>query len=350
MQYDISVIIPTYNVEPFIKETLLSIKKQVFSGSVEIILVDDCSTDNTLEIIDAFQASNKELTIRIFHQDKNMRQGAARNRGLLSANGEYVLFLDADDFLNPQAFKKMHDVAKDNDLDMVMCDWSYFYTDRGVVEKKKDKFMLNEYLNDAECERLLEAKTYFTVNKLYNRQFLLRNSILYGEGYIYEDYEFYSETAQKASKIGILPEVLYYVRFNEQSTTKLNRNTMIHIDSLLLAVQHTIDKFKPRRKESYYYLYKYLVKKTMNYLHHRAPKGQKIKTLKRILFILNKKKTDYFVPKGLSPLFHLYFGKELVQKERILLLIFVDWLHRKRYLRPIFSKVIRIKNFLKRNK
>lgn len=347
---DISIIIPTYNVENFIEESLDSIKNQTFSGEIEIILIDDCSTDRTREVITNYKHAHPDLQIHVLHQERNMKQGTARNRGLDIAEGEYIIFLDADDFLNAHFLEKMYTKAQATSCDMVVCDWSYYYADRGFVHKNNDGFMSTEFLSAMECERLLEAKTYFTVNKLYKRSFLLSKGIRYGEGYIYEDYEFYMETAIKANSVFIIPEPLYYVRINEQSTTKSNRKTMLHIESLVKAVEHTVDKFQPRKKESYFYLYKYLVKKTMNYLHHRAPAKQKKQTLKRILLILNEKNTDYHVPKGLSPLFHLYFYKKYVQQQKILSIIFVDWLHRNGYLKPIFSKVVKMKSLLKNSR
>src|SRR5690606_3011860 len=97
MSIDVSVIIPTYNVEKYIYKALTSVKNQNFDGKIEIIVIDDCSTDNTPQMLESFKQENPELNIKIIYQEKNMRQGTARNKGLTLAEGKYIFFLDGDD-------------------------------------------------------------------------------------------------------------------------------------------------------------------------------------------------------------------------------------------------------------
>lgn len=344
MSFDISIITPTFNVEQFIIDTLNSIKKQTFKGSVEILIIDDCSQDNTVQVVEQYQKENPELFIRILKQEKNNRQGAARNRGVLEANGKYIFFLDGDDFLHEEALEKMFAKAEEKQYDFVVCDWIYHFENRGLVYVNFDEFMTyNEYFGK-DCERLLEAVTYFSVNKLYNRQFLLENNIRYGEGYIYEDFEFYMEVATKANKIAIVHNPYYIVRVNEFSTTKMNRKSLIHIESLEKAVTSTISKFHPRREESYFFLYKYLFRKSLNYLWDRAPKSYRRKTLKRILQLLNSKKTDYIIPnRGVTPLNKIYFKKKLVQKEKVNAILLIDALYNNKKVKKFGMKLLQMK-------
>lgn len=344
---DISIIIPTYNVEQFIIETLDSIKKQTFKGIVEIIIIDDCSTDNTLKVAEQYKKNHPELSIRILQQEKNMRQGTARNRGVREAKGKYIFFVDSDDFLHEEALEKMFAKAEEKQYDFVVCDWIYHFEKRGLVYVNFDEFMTYNEFFGADCERLLEAVTYFTVNKLYNKQFLLENNIQYGEGYIYEDFEFYMEVAIKANKIAIIHNPLYIVRVNEFSTTKTNRESLIHVQSLEKAVTATLSKFEPRRPESYFYLYKYLFRKSLNYLWDRAPKGYRKKSLKNILQLMNNKKSDYVIPKrGVTPLNKIYFKKKLIQKEKINTILLLDTLYNNVKIKRIGKKALQYKKLL----
>lgn len=102
----VSVIIPSYNSEKFISETLLSVQNQSFT-QWEIILVDDCSTDNTLEIVAEF--SKKDPRIKWFRLPQNSGTGIARNRALTEAQGRYIAFLDADDIWKPEKLQKQLD-------------------------------------------------------------------------------------------------------------------------------------------------------------------------------------------------------------------------------------------------
>ena len=346
---DISVIIPTYNVERFIISALNSVRDQNFNGKVEIIVVDDCSTDNTVNVVNSYIVSNSNLDIKVLHQPKNNRQGAARNRGLKEARGEYVFFLDGDDMIDPGTFQKMYEKAKSDAYDFVVCDWAYIYADKEdeIIYVNNDLFMFKDHLINEQCEELLHAQVYFTVNKLYKRDFLINNDIWYGEGYIYEDFEFYVKAAQCANLVGIVPNPLYKVRLNEFSTTKTQKNTTLHIESFIKAVQSTINGFQPRAADSVYHLYKHLIFKTLYYSSTRAPRGYRRKTLRSVLKILNSKHKDYAVPHNITLFNSLLFKRRLVQKGKNNTIIFIYILHRKGYLMRLFS-IVKFIKFLTR--
>lgn len=344
MKFDISVIIPTYNVESFIEETLLSLKNQTFQGSFEVIVIDDCSTDNTLNIVKEFKQNYPELHLKIFVQKKNMRQGTARNRGVRESQGKYIFFLDGDDFIDPNTFEKMFQIAEKNECDFVLCDWVYYYEDKGKVYVNSDRFLFRDFLIDDQVEMLLEAETYFTVNKLYRKEFLEKYNIKYGEGYIYEDFEFYVKVAQYASKVGIVQNPYYRVRVNQESTTKTNTKGTLHIDSLIIAVKNTLKDFDPRSHYGYYHLYKYLMRKTLTYLDKRAPKRYRRQTLKKIVEILNEKSTEYNVPPRVVPLYHFLFRRKYLQHGDISKIQLIWYLHKKGKLRKLFTLALKIKN------
>lgn len=350
MEYDITVVIPTYNVERYIESALDSVVKQNFKGNMEIIIIDDCSTDETPSIVKKYIEKHRDFNIRVLYQEKNMRQGTARNRGIREGKGKYIFFLDGDDFLDPDTFQKMYDRAEEKSCDFVLCDWAYYYQDKGLVYVNNDTFLMKDYLFGEECEDLYQAVTYFTVNKLYNKDFLIKNRIKYGEGYIYEDFEFYVKVAQYAEIIGVVQNPYYRVRVNEYSTTKTDTKNIVHIESFLNAVESSLESFEPRKDYSYYHLFKHLISKTLYYSAKRAPFGYKRRTLKRVLEILNSKKNDYKVPTNVVPLYHFYFRRKFVQSGKVNLILIVDWLQRKGKLAPLFRYVKKIVNLYKKLK
>lgn len=343
MSIDVSVIIPTYNVEKYIYKALTSVKNQNFDGKIEIIVIDDCSTDNTPQMLASFKQENPELNIKIIYQEKNMRQGTARNKGLTLAEGKYIFFLDGDDFLDPDAISKMFEKAEEYSCDFVICDWVYYYEGKGLVYVNNDEFLCETLLIGKEVESLYKAETYFTVNKLYKKEFLINNNIKYGEGYIYEDFEFYIQVTQKADVVGVINNPLYRVRVNEHSTTKTNTNSSIHVESLIKAVENTLIKFNPRSQFSYYHVYKYLIKKTLFYLEYRAPHKYRRKALRQVVNMLNNKKKDYPVPTKVIPLYHFLFRRKYLQNNDINKILFIWWLYKKKKLNDAFLLALKIK-------
>src|SRR5690606_13421519 len=343
MEYDISVIVPTYNVENFITESLSSVINQKFNGKVELIVIDDCSTDNTHNVVNEIKDANPGFPLKILLQEKNMRQGTARNRGVQEAKGKYIFFLDGDDFLDLDALQSMFNKAEQYSCDFVLCDWAYHYEDKGTVYVNNDLFLFQEVLRGEEVEALYEANTYFSVNKLYSADFLRKNNIKYGEGYIYEDFEFYVEVAQKANTVAVVSNPYYRVRVNQYSTTKTNSNSTIHVESLLLAIKNTLAKFDPRSDYAYYHVYKYLIRKSLSYLDDRAPRGYKRKTLKKVLELLNNKNRNYPVPGKLVPLYHFFFRRKYVQNGKSNKILLIWRLYRARILTPAFSLVLKLK-------
>ncbi|AVR00503.1 hypothetical protein OBCHQ24_16320 [Oceanobacillus iheyensis] len=346
MSYDVTIVIPTFNAEKYIADTLASVKNQTFNGNLEILVIDDCSTDNTIELIEEFGALNDGLYMRLLRQEKNMKQGTARNRGIREAQGNYIFFLDADDFIDSNTIEAMVKKADSENCDFVICDWSYYYEDEGMVYVNNEDFLFNNMLFGKDIEALLKANTYFTVNKLYRKSFLESNNISYGEGYIYEDFEFYIQVAQHGKVVGIVHNPFYKVRVNEFSTTKTNSKGSLHVDSLLQAIQNTLNKFSPRDEYSFYHVYKYLIRKTLQYLDQRAPRKYKRMALRKVLTLLNQRKIDYTVPRKVVPLYHFLFRRRYVQNSSTSKILFIWYLYSKRMLNPIFSKVLKVKWFI----
>lgn len=267
----VSVIIPAYNNERFLRDCIESVLRQTYD-KYEVIIVNDQSTDDTLYLARQYQL--KYDFIKVIDNPQNMGQGYCRNHALLHTEGEYILFLDSDDFLEPVALEVAVNRIQDDKSDLVVFDWKYYKTNtRTYIYNSKDRFFSKKVLLGDDCLELLQTRNYFTVNKLYSRNFLINNNIKYGEGYIYEDIEFWVGVSAKASKISLIHSPLYNVRISSTSTTKTNHDTSRHYKGYIKAVRKSLDIVQAdKRKRNYYGLYKYLIKKFWLYYEKRIPK------------------------------------------------------------------------------
>ena len=118
----ISVVVPVYNAEPFLKEAMESVLNQTFKN-FEVLCVNDGSKDNSLEILNDF--ASKDQRVRIFDKP-NGGCGSARNMGLDNVRGEYIYFFDPDDYIDSNTFEKLYDNAISNDSDLVICNFVQF--------------------------------------------------------------------------------------------------------------------------------------------------------------------------------------------------------------------------------
>ncbi|HFU3800008.1 TPA: glycosyltransferase family 2 protein [Streptococcus suis] len=129
----ISVCVPVYNSSTYLKECIESIRNQTFKD-LEIICVDDGSTDNSLEILKEFQKLDPRIQLIV--QERNMGVGAARNRAIDLASGQYMSFIDSDDFIEPELFEELYNKAIEKDAEIAICDVN-LYSDGGRLNKRK---------------------------------------------------------------------------------------------------------------------------------------------------------------------------------------------------------------------
>lgn len=219
-----SIIVPVYNAEKYIENTISETLKQSFD-SVEMILVDDGSTDRSGVLCDALAAEFTDR-VQVIHQ-KNQGQLAARCNGILAARGEYCLFLDADDLFVEDAFKHLHNVIeKYHNPDMVT--FSFYYDRNGKLEAAK-KIQDQEILYEG--ERLQELySAFFTgtmLNSMCTKAVKRETALKSVAGYeaftslrCAEDRYQSLRMLQAARRIVYLPEPLYRYRILEGSTTR----------------------------------------------------------------------------------------------------------------------------------
>lgn len=224
----LSIIIPCYNAEKHIDRCFSSLEGQTIGiEQLEIIFVNDASTDNTLKCLTDFEKKHPENVI-VINCEKNGRQGAARNIGLRHATAEYVGFADDDDAFEPEMFEDLYEKAKAYDCDMVMCEFNNITDTEYNNNKDTDLSGNNTSRNDAfyvitTPEERLAIITSDPVrciwNKIYRRIIISENNISFPEGYIYDDIYFYELVKHYVNRLYVCDRIYYHHIFHETSAS-----------------------------------------------------------------------------------------------------------------------------------
>ncbi|KJU73400.1 glycosyl transferase family 2 [Pediococcus damnosus LMG 28219] len=203
----ITVIIPVYNVKPYLSKCLESVGKQSYKN-LEIILVDDGSDDGSFSICKEF--SKRDSRIKLYHT-KNLGLSHARNVGLDHANGKYIVFVDSDDYIHENMISTMMDKAEDADL--VICNYKKVLNDTKKKIPQDAKCLKDDswnYKQFWEHYYLKNLNVFCCVawNKLYKRK--LFKNIRYPINEIHEDEYIINDIVSRCNKIKIINDVLYY--------------------------------------------------------------------------------------------------------------------------------------------
>ncbi|GEP50380.1 hypothetical protein FNO01nite_10520 [Flavobacterium noncentrifugens] len=214
----LSVIIPVYNVERYIEKCIGSVlNNDLAENDFEIIVVNDETPDNSLAIVESIAAKHANIIV-ISQQNKGL--GGARNTGIKNATGEYILFLDADDWINPGMLSKTLSEARNAQVDMLE------FGAEGITPDGKITYHNSLSSEGKSCNGFDYTQHYnymwSACNKLYRTQFLKDNALYFMEHIYFEDLEFFTRLIPKASKIQAIPEIVasFY-----QSGDSITRNT-----------------------------------------------------------------------------------------------------------------------------
>ncbi len=209
----ISVVIPVFNAEKYLHKCLNSIINSTLKN-IEIICVNDGSEDNSLSVLNEYK--RKDSRIRVLSQNHS-HAGVARNAGLAVAKGEYIHFMDADDWIDETAYEKWYQIAKSCNADV--CDCMHYNVDiqtnaalpaGDVIYKTR-----NEYLRITNLKKDLEHLAFGVVvpwNKIYLRKFLVDNNIHFDSLICAEDRSFYFSVIFSAERIVEIKETLFTIR------------------------------------------------------------------------------------------------------------------------------------------
>lgn len=227
----ISIIVPCYNVEKYLEKCVESIMNQDIDKSLlEIILVNDASADGTWDKILELENRYEENVIAI-NLEKNMRQGGARNQALMYASGDYIYFLDADDWFENNILGKIVELLEQYNVDVLQAT-HYNVKDGNAYRQNdckeeglfdisgrfdKERFILKSVIPQGCC------------GKFYKRELIEKNNIRFKENVMYEEPSFVFPVLMASEKIYCLDEAIYYYLFHEESTMRQEEKRHIHI-------------------------------------------------------------------------------------------------------------------------
>lgn len=208
----ISVIVPVYKAEPFLKKCIESIVNQTFSD-IEIICVNDGSPDNSAQILNEY--AQKDCRIKIIFQE-NLGVSAARNAALAVATGEYIGFVDSDDWINADFYEKLYNTAKKYDADIAVCGIQKVKGNKKkpFLKIKKEKFTVDK---DKKFEIGNIPQKNYVWNKIYKLERLKEYNIQFEEGMYYEDILFSAQAFLYARSVVTVPNINYNYVVNPDS-------------------------------------------------------------------------------------------------------------------------------------
>lgn len=244
----ISVVVPVYNVEPYLRRCLDSVITQTYRN-LEIILVDDGSTDCSGKICDEYV--KKDSRIIIIHKE-NGGLSDARNVGIKTASADYIAFIDSDDYIEKRCLQRLAWILFKNNADIAICEYysgnhNEFPKDREPKKKIEcfdSKVMLKNWHGKY---KHLET---IACNKLYKKTLFTENSIYYPVGYFNEDVMTTHLLVEKASKIVITNERLYYYYQRKDST--MHTLSEKKIEDCIFAHNIRLDFFKNKGYQEAY--------------------------------------------------------------------------------------------------
>ena len=217
----ISVIIPCYNVKDMVSECLDSIVAQTIGlEHLEIILIDDASADETVSVLKKYEEKYPD-NIMLVLCEKNGRQGTARNIGLSYATGDFISFVDSDDWIHPDMYKVLVDIMNKNECDVVQ--FRYMETKDKPEEMSRAIDNIDYKIVDYSCnrkEKLLNSQILneSCTTKLYRKSLIDCANVRYAEGVAYEEPMFTYPMKFYVNKVAVTETKLYYYRYNEKGT------------------------------------------------------------------------------------------------------------------------------------
>lgn len=313
----ISVIVPIYNVETYLGKCLNSILEQTFTD-YELILVDDGSTDSSGDIADEYAL--KDDRISVIHK-KNGGLSDARNHGIDKANGEYVCFIDSDDWIEKTYLEELHELAVKNEADITICDFQK-NTGDSVITQPKEFAVVIETGIDAIDNLYSDKYGIYVVawNKLYNRD--LFTDLRYPVGMIHEDEAIFGDLFCEAKKVVRTERILYNYRVNNETSIMSSKYSLKRLD-ILKAMEIRMETYKNRGLNRYYEKdsFKYLYKILLNEIEIKKIKGDNRAVLKKLKNKYWSKYTeslhfDWSVKRKIAMLFFGIFPKAYLLRHK----------------------------------
>lgn len=310
----ISIIVPVYKTENYLTQCLESLINQSYK-TIEIICVDDCTPDDSITIVNDY--IKRDNRVRLVHQPTNMGLAEARNRGMNAAKGEYIAFVDSDDWVTKDYIEVLYELAKNNDADISVCSYarSLIWSEDIYIQ---DSEVISNYSGRDAARKMFSSNDYQTDvcmtvawNKLFKREVI--EDIKFPKGKLYEDQPFALMAYYNSNKVVVTNKKLYFYRRNHSSITtqKFNIRVLDELDlyddmkrflsgqndkylydvvvarKVPLAISRYVAACYSNDKEASIKAYKHVKKEIINYLNSKIiPWKNKIRMM---LFVISSK-------------------------------------------------------------
>lgn len=305
----VSVIIPVYNVEQYLRQCLDSVVNQTLKD-IEIICVNDSSTDNSLAILNEYVA--RDSRIKVITQP-NGGAGAARNNGLSASTGKYLSFLDSDDFFEPDMLELAYEKAEEDKADFVVFQSDQYYTDDDKFVqvawtlREKEIPPYTPFSHRQMTDNIFKVFVGWAWDKLYNREFVEQNHLLFQEQRTSNDMLFVFSAVAIAKRITIVKKVLAHQRRDaKDSLSKTRENSWYCFYDALLALRERL------KSEG---LYRELEKDYINYALHFSLWNINTLAEPTKTKLITKMKSEWFEELGIKGKSEEYFYNKKEYKQ-----------------------------------
>lgn len=241
----VSVIIPVYNVEKYLRQCMDSVIGQTLKD-IEIICVNDGSTDNSGKILDEY--AKKDKRIKVIHQD-NKGLGAARNVGINLATSTYLYFVDSDDWIDKTCLEKLYQRIFECDADLCIYGMHRYDEQNGIVSDNNYFSCYGKNIGNICTYKDLTSSLFENFGapmKLYKTSWFKENNLYFTEGVHFEDVITHVKCMILANKICFFNECLYFYRFNRQDSIMNQNKTVIHTQDIYSFIMGTYDFLKEK--------------------------------------------------------------------------------------------------------
>lgn len=269
---DVSIIIPVYNVAPYIGDCLRSVMQQSYKGYMECILVDDCGSDDSIVIAEQMIAEyDGYIQFEILHHDHNRGLSAARNTGTLQAKGDWIYYLDSDDEISEDCIEKMIVVVRETpDVDMVQGKHNIFRNKYKQIVTTQENQLVHAVTNNEtrECLYIHNQVPISAWNKLLKREMIIQYQILFKEGALYEDVLWLFLLLKYVSNAYFIPDITYHYRKRQGSIcTATDKQTSAR--HYCMAFEDIINQLTPGHESEEFKFYGiFFSKLCLSYAHY----------------------------------------------------------------------------------
>lgn len=323
----VSIIIPVYNIEKYVKECLISVLNQTYKN-IEIIIVDDRGNDKSMDIVKEVMNSSP-FKFRIITQDRNRGVSEARNMGIRSSSGEYIFFLDGDDLITSDCIEVLYNAAIDSNAELVMSDYKRIYS-------KDFHNALSYAINHKNSEDMIyknicyDEQNNYIWNTLYKKEFILENNIYFDKDLKFAEDALWITLVQfKANKMIRISTQTYLYRITCESSCIILCSRDSYLNNLILIIEKLFNHIKSgefsqkengvllsriRTYKNGLYSSAILYNKTKKDINYKRLKKMKLKANEIKNFIMPRKRKLVELVFALFPMLDSYYFYKFIFK------------------------------------